>query len=165
MESSAGAVWNFAELLHRTKFSALPALYVRSGRINFKFGDTKSVYYVTDTDFDVSPPNALSGEWRVRFSGQPARTDRPARGFGSFIASGSWRPADQLDLRIQLEPSAMNEMISLVYGRDIGVHGRVAASARLAGPLANLHINGALNVEDVPLGPVAAARNGLAIRV
>jgi hypothetical protein len=149
MDSGAGAAWNFAELLHRTKFEALPALYVRSGRINFKFGDTKSVFYVTDTDLDVSPPTALSGAWRVRFSGQPARTDRPARGFGSFIASGSWRTADQLDLRVQLEPSAMNEMISLVYGRDIGVHGLVSARARLAGPLANLHINGALNVEDV----------------
>jgi len=67
---------DFAELLHRTKFEALPALYVRSGRINFKFGDTKSVFYVTDTDLDVSPPSALSGQWRVRFSGQPARTDR-----------------------------------------------------------------------------------------
>src|SRR5215471_16594156 len=149
MESGAGTAWNFAEHLHRTKFAALPALYVRSGRINFKFGDTKSVFYVTDTDLDVSPPGALSGAWRVRFSGQPARTDRPARGFGNFIANGLWRPADQLDLRVQLEPSAMNEMISLVYGRDIGVHGLVSARARLAGPLANLHMNGALNVEDV----------------
>ncbi|HXI41248.1 MAG TPA: hypothetical protein VNH83_14790 [Bryobacteraceae bacterium] len=149
IESSAGAAWNFAELLHRTKFEALPALYVRSGRVNFKFGDTKSVFYVTDTDLDVSPPSALSGEWGVRFSGQPARTDRPARGFGSLTANGSWKPAGQLDLRVQLEPSAMNEMISLVYGRDIGVHGLVSARARLAGPLANLHINGALNVEDV----------------
>src|SRR5579859_1683152 len=149
MESSAGAAWNFAELLHRTKFEALPALYVRSGRINFKFGDTKSVFYVTDTDLDVTPPSALSGEWRVRFSGQPARTDRPARGFGSLTANGTWRPAGQLDLRVQLEPSAMNEMISLVYGRDIGVHGLVSARARLAGPLVDLHINGALNIEDV----------------
>ena len=87
MESGAGAAWNFAELLHRTKFEALPALYLRSGRINFKFGDTKSVFYVTDTDLDVSPPSALSGEWRVRFSGQPARTDRPARGFGSSYST------------------------------------------------------------------------------
>ena len=43
----------------------------------------------------------------------------------------------------------MNEMISLIYGRDIGVHGLVSARAHLAGPLENLHINGALNIEDV----------------
>jgi hypothetical protein len=149
VESSEGAGWNFAELLHQTKFEALPGLSMRSGRINFKFGETKSVFYITDTDLDVAPPAREGGAWRVRFSGQPARTDRPARGFGNVTASGQWRPAGNLDLDVQLEKSAMNEMISLIYGRDIGVHGQVSARAHLTGPLADLHINGALNVEDV----------------
>ena len=149
VESSSGTAWNFAELLHSTRLEALPALHVRSGRINFKFGDRKSVFYVRETDVDISPPSHGGGDWGVRFSGQPARTDRPARGFGSLTASGRWHPAGKVDFDVELERSTTNEMISLVYGRDFGVHGVVSARAHLAGPLADLHINGGLNVEDV----------------
>ncbi|MBZ5590803.1 MAG: AsmA family protein [Acidobacteriia bacterium] len=149
VDSGAGTVWNFAELLHRAKFDALPALYVRSGRVNFKFGDTKSVFYLTDTDLDASPPTTASGAWRLQFSGQPARTDRPAHGFGNFMAEGLWRPGETLDLNFRLDQSAINDVTSLIYGYDIGVHGMLSARARVAGPLANLHINGTLNIEDV----------------
>jgi len=149
VEAGPGAAWNFANLPRATRFDALPDLHVRSGRINFKFGDTKSVFYVMNADLDISPPASETGAWRLQFSGEPARTDRPARGFGSFNAYGAWHPAGKLDLNVQLERSAVSEMISLIYGRDIGVHGVVTARARLAGPPADLHINGALNVEDV----------------
>ena len=149
VESGAGTVWNFAELLHRTRFEFLPALHVRSGRVNFKFGDTKSVFYLIESDLDVSPPASAGGVWRLQFSGQPARTDRPARGFGNFVAEGSWRPGEMLDLNFRLDRGAINDITSLIYGYDIGVHGMVSARTHMSGPLANLHINGALNIEDV----------------
>jgi hypothetical protein len=149
VETGPATAWSFTKLLRRTKFDALPALHVRSGRINFKFGDTKSVFYIMGADLDISPPASAAGGWQVEFSGEPARTDRPARGFGSFTAAGVWSPGGKLDLNVQLERSAISEMISLIYGRDIGVHGVVTARAHLAGPLANLHINGAMNIEDV----------------
>ena len=41
--------WNFEPLLNRSVIRAIPELHVRSGRINFKFGDTKSVFYLTNT--------------------------------------------------------------------------------------------------------------------
>ncbi len=149
VETGAGAEWNFARLLRASKFDALPDLHVRSGRINFKFADTKSVFYILDADLDISPPGSETGAWKLQFSGEPARTDRPARGFGSFNADGEWHPSGKLDLNVQLERSAVSEMISLIYGRDIGVEGDVTARAHLAGPPVSLHINGALNVEDV----------------
>ena len=149
VDAGPGAAWDFAKLLHTTKFETLPDLHVRSGRINFKFGNTKSVFYIMNADLDISPPDSTKGAWRVQFSGEPARTDRPARGFGSLTAYGAWRPAGKLDLNVQLERSAVSEMISLIYGNDIGVHGEVTARAKLAGPLSDLHINGAMNVEDV----------------
>src|SRR5579872_1261088 len=149
VESGPGAAWNFSELLRRTKFDVLPALQVRSGRINFKFGDIKSVFYVMDADLDVSPPSMAGADWHIEFSGEPARTDRPARGFGSFSAQGSLRPANSLDLDFQLQKSAIDEMMSLVYGRDIGVHGFVSARAHPAGALSDLHINGAMSVEEI----------------
>lgn len=149
VDAGPGAAWDFARLLHSTRFEALPDLHVRSGRINFKFGNTKSVFYVMNANLDISPPDSAKGAWHVQFSGEPARTDRPARGFGSLTAYGSWHPAGKLDLSVQLERSAISEMIGLIYGRDIGVHGEVTARARLAGPPSDLHINGALDVEDV----------------
>ena len=153
VDSPDGAAWNFARLLQRTKLVGLPAVYLRSGRINFKFGDTKSVFYVTNADLDVTPPSGAGGAWQIRFAGEPARTDRPARGFGSLKASGRWMQpvssAGRLDLNFQLEQSAMIDVISLIYGRDIGVHGQISARVHFAGPLEDLHINGAMNVEDV----------------
>jgi len=149
VDAGPGAAWDIAKLLHSTRFEALPALHVRSGRINFKFGDIKSVFYIMNADLDISPPGSAKGVWQMQFSGEPARTDRPARGFGSLTAYGTWRPTGKLDLNVQLERSAISEMISLIYGRDIGVHGVVTARARLAGPPSDLHINGALNVQDV----------------
>jgi len=149
VDAGPRAAWNFAKLLRATRLESLPDMHVRSGRINFKFGDTKSIFYIMNADLDISPPGNAQGAWSFQFSGEPARTDRPARGFGAFNAAGTWRPAGRIDLDVQLERSAVSDVIGLIYGRDIGVHGAVTARARLVGPPSDLHINGAMNVEDV----------------
>src|ERR1700683_1705744 len=51
-KSSAGN-WNFLSFVNRSVMSAAPAIHVRDSRINFKFGDTKSVFYLTETDLDI----------------------------------------------------------------------------------------------------------------
>ena len=66
-----------------------PAIHVRDSRIHFKFGDTKSVFYLTETDLDISPSGS-GGDWKIACSGQPARADRPAQGLGSFTLKGRW---------------------------------------------------------------------------
>lgn len=69
--------WNFEPLLSRSVIRAIPELHVRSGRINFKFGETKSVFYLMDTDLDIAPPRVLvpAGAWSSR-ANLPARTGR-----------------------------------------------------------------------------------------
>ena len=146
--------WNFAPLLTRSLITAFPEIHVRTGRINFKFGDTKSAFYLTNTDLDISPPSGRNGDWSIRFSGAPARTDRPARGFGNFTARGRWSPPrngnrDNLDLNLELEESSMAEMITLLHGENIGIHGGVSARLRLRGPFDDIRINGRMTVEDV----------------
>jgi len=42
-------------------------------RVNFKFGQTKSVLFFDDADVDVSPGGG--GSMELRFSGVPSRTD------------------------------------------------------------------------------------------
>jgi len=154
----AGA-WNFEPLLRRTvgaatpQGPAFPAIRIRGGRINFKFGDLKSVFYFTDPDIDVAPPSRQDGEWRIRFSGQPARTDRAAYGFGRFAGRGRWRPeartGGQLEFFLDLEKSPVAELITLLHGHDIGIHGQISSRARLAGPVSGLEITGRLQVGDI----------------
>ena len=147
--------WNFEPLLNRSVIRAIPELHVRSGRINFKFGDTKSVFYLTNADLDIAPP-ALNGSqgaaaWNVDFTGEPARTDKPAHGFGEFIARGRWTQtgAGRLDLDVRLEKGAIGEIVALLHGFDAGIHGTVAGRMQLTGPLDDIRISGNLDIEGV----------------
>ena len=143
--------WNFEPLLNRSVIRAIPEVHVRSGRINFKFGDTKSVFYLTNTDLDITPPSRGSAAWNVEFNGEPARTDKPAHGFGEFSARGRWTQtgAGRLDLDVRLEKSEISEIVALVHGFDAGVHGTVAGRMHFAGPLDDIRISGNMNVEGV----------------
>ena len=147
--------WNFEPLLSRSVIRAIPEVHVRSGRINFKFGDTKSVFYLTNTDLDIAPPGLKGSRgasvWNVEFTGEPARTDKPAHGFGEFSARGRWTQAGagRLDLDVRLEKGAIGEMVALLHGFDAGIHGTVAARMHLAGPLDDVRISGNMDVEGV----------------
>jgi len=143
--------WNFEPLLNRSVIRAIPELHVRSGRINFKFGDTKSVFYLTNTDLDIAPPSRGTATWNVEFTGEPARTDKPAHGFGEFIARGHWTQtgAGRLDLDVRLEKGAIGEIVALLHGFDAGIHGTVTARMHLTGPLDDIRISGSMDVEGV----------------
>lgn len=150
--------WNIQQFLDRTaaatsaEAARLPAIQVRDGRLNFKFGDTKSVFYMTNADVDVSP-GSQGEDVSVAFEGQPARTDRPAVGFGRFTGRGQWKPSasgeGQLAVNVQLEKSNIADISTLLYGRDAGLHGIVSSSARIAGPLSGLKIEGQIQVADI----------------
>jgi AsmA family len=139
--------WNFESLMNRNFLTAFPSVHIL-GRLNFKFGDTKSVFYVTNADLDVTPPSSESGEWKVRFAGEPARTDRPARGFGSLEAKGRWN-GQRLDMDLRVDENAVGEIIALVRGHHAGIHGLVSSRMHFAGPLDNLRINGNILLQDI----------------
>lgn len=143
--------WNFEPLLNSSVMRAIPEVHVRSGRINFKFGDTKSVFYLTNTDLDIAPPSRGAASWNVEFTGEPARTDKQAHGFGELIARGRWTGtgAGRLDLDVRLEKSEIGEIVALLHGFDAGIHGTVAARMHLAGPLDDIRIAGNMDVVGV----------------
>ena len=85
--AEGGVSWNFASLMRPEALAAFPSVHMRGGRINFKFGDTKSLFYLLETDVDLWPPGSARGPWTLRVHAKPARTDRPARGFGSFVTA------------------------------------------------------------------------------
>jgi hypothetical protein len=149
--------WNIQPLLDRqarpgaAHRGAVPDIQIRGGRINFKFGDTKSVFYISDADVDVYPNE--SGEVVIRFSGAPARTDQASQSFGELTARGLLQSApngeSRLSMGVHLDRTAISELTRLFQGSDLGVHGYVFADAKLDGPLSKLDITGDLNISDV----------------
>jgi hypothetical protein len=149
--------WNIRPLLdHRaaasgSRRSAIPDIQIRDGRIDFKFGDTKSVFYISDADMDVYPNDR--GDIVIRFSGAPARTDQPSQTFGAISARGLLQTGangeDQLSMGVQIDRTPISEITRLFHGSDIGVHGFVLANAKLSGPLSKIAITGDLNISDL----------------
>src|SRR5258708_16745736 len=123
---------------------------MHSGRINFKFGDTKSLFYLLDTDLDLWPPGSASDPWTLKVRGEPARTDRPARGFGSFIARGEWHPQNNAaTVDVQMEKSELGDMLTLFNGHESGIEGSISGSAHLAGPLTRIGLTGNVTVANL----------------
>src|SRR5260370_34797414 len=149
--------WNIQALLDRTANASgahrhtAPDIQIRDGRLNFKFGDTKSVFYISGADLDIYPNE--SGDLVIRFSGAPARTDRGSQAFGQLSARGMLRSGpggeDQLNMGLRLERTAISEIVRLFNARDMGVHGFAIANARLAGPLSRIEVTGDLNITDI----------------
>ncbi len=142
--------WNFASFVDRSVMSSVPAIHVRNGRINFKFGDTKAVFYLTETDLDISPPGTRRGGWSVYCSGQPARTDRSGHGLGSFTLQGRWFIApERVDLDLTLDRGWLGEWTALLRGEAGAVQGTLASRLHLGGPISNVGITGRISVGDL----------------
>ena len=151
--------WNIQPVVNRAVLSGsgphdherAPDIEVRSGRINFKFGDTKSVFYISDADVDVYPNE--SGALVIHFAGEPSRTDYGAQGFGRITGQGMVRGSrtsgDQLTMGLQLERSSIEEICRLLGTGDPGFHGGVVANAHLTGPIAHPAITGDLTLDGV----------------
>jgi hypothetical protein len=151
--------WNVVSLMERLSAPRLaplnlfPFLEVSNGRIDFKFGMRKTTLYISETDLSIYP--ARSGKVYIAFSGSPARTDRAGMGFGHFrggvnwFLKGSTRGANQLQAEINLDPSNLSELTTLVEGHDIGVHGTVGSRLQFEGPATALKVTGVLRLNDV----------------
>lgn len=149
--------WNFPSLLERAFATtrgraAVPDIQVRSGRLNFKFGVTKSVFYFTETDLDINPDRRARAV-RIRFAGRMARTDRPLASAGRLSGRGRLllvpQEESKLDLNLHLERGALAEILVLLQGRSLGLGGFLSSTAHLQGPLSNLAIRGSLHLSGI----------------
>ena len=127
--------WNFQFLLGSAPAisGAMPAIKMRGGRVNFKFGDTKSVFYFNDADFDVSPSD--DGSVDLRFSGAPSRTDQVRPEFRAFLRArqlgASQQPRYESGAGAQ---RAGRSGASAVRPARLRLHGIVAFDAQLMRP-------------------------------
>jgi hypothetical protein len=145
-----GVQWNFASLTHSRLPSSFPSVHLIGGRVNFKFGDTKSIFYLRDTDIDLWPPSKAGGPWDFRIHADPARTDRPARGFAAFAARGQWSPLNStLTVDVNLEKSELSDIMTLFEGRESGLLGHIQGDAHLAGPISRVGLAARLNIDGI----------------
>ncbi|MGH9673898.1 MAG: hypothetical protein ACRD44_12015, partial [Bryobacteraceae bacterium] len=128
----------------------LSGVSLRGARVNFKTGDLKSVVYLSNADLEIY--RRSEQELGVRFSAEPARSDRPAHGFGSLRGEGRLLRTGAepvLNLALNLDRSAISDILVLTRGRDPGLGGFVIARARFSGPLSRLAIQGNLQLQDL----------------
>lgn len=156
---TAAGPWNFQFLLNSAPAisGVMPSIKIRGGRVNFKFADTKSVFYFDDADFDVAPSADRSVE--LQFSGAPSRTDHAAQNFGLFYVRGKWQ-GPHLEMKVELERSGLDEVAHLIDRRDLGIHGIIAMQAQLSGSPTHLDVTGQLQIDDVHRWNLLPKRGG-----
>ena len=159
---TAQGPWNFQFLLDSATSgrAAVPAIRMRTGRVNFKFGDIKSVFYFNEADLNVSPSGRAV---ELRFEGSPSRTDRASQDFGRFFLNGDWNPSrtPRLNMNVDLQRSSLDEVSRLIDPRGFGVRGTVAMQAQLSGAPTGLDVAGLLEVDDVHRSDIAPGDGGL----
>lgn len=147
---SSAVRWNFSDLTRSQLKASFPVIHMIGGRVNFKFGDTKTVFYLLNTDADLWPPPEDGGAWTMKIQAEPARTDRPSHGFGSFVARGEWRPRDgAITIDLKLEKSELSDIATLFQGSESGLHGLIWGDAHLAGPADRVGIAGRMSIDDI----------------
>ncbi len=159
--------WNLEPLFVRTRGAAASVeLQVRAGRINFKTGSLKSSLYLLNADLDLKPGDG--GRINVRFSAEPARTDRAAQGFGRFEVDGRVRLDEaaqpEFDLSYRLERTPLSELALLVESYGLRLDGRLSAEGQLKGGARSLTVDGRLLVEGFQRREITALRGGWTIR-
>src|SRR6516162_749826 len=157
--------WNLQDLVQRSsqvspaptastkpqRQSRFPYVRASAGRINFKLGQVKKAFAFADADFALwlESPH----EWGVRLEARPMRTDVPLGDSGILRAEGRYQQADYLSntpvtLKLDDSKAQLGQVTSLIYGRDRGWRGTVAATGTLAGTPSSLAITLDSQVED-----------------
>jgi AsmA protein len=147
--------WNLASLLERnaqipvapTKKAssetrpAFPYLEASNARINFKIGQAKKSYALTDAD--VALWQESENSWGARMKAQPVRTDFNLTDTGQLRINATWARASNLHLtplRLSMawEYGQLGQITTLLTGADRGWRGGVDLTANISGTPAAL---------------------------
>ena len=175
--------WNVEPLLRRAAATsrhprASPYVELQDARINFKSGDTKSVFFLSGVDavlYSTAPPDGDSfpARWHLRFTGSPARTDRTLTGVGRLRVEGSFAPAPpgapdtgaDLRLQVNLTDAYLADLLVLASGTDHGIHGVLEVQAGLRGHPAALKASGSVRLRDLHRWDMLPPERGSSVEV
>ena len=142
--------WNLASLIERNAQipaaptqkppsehrPAFPYLEASNARINFKIGQEKKSYALTEAD--VSLWQDSENSWGARMKAQPVRTDFNLTDTGLLQINATWQRAANLHLTplrvtVGWQKGQLGQITTLLTGRDRGWRGRVDFTANLSG--------------------------------
>ena len=134
--------WNLEKLVERaastpvaptskTRREARPGFpYIEAdhGRINFKFGQEKKPYSLTEANFALWQDS--ENTWGMRLKAQPMRTDFNLSDTGLLAVDGSWQRSANLhetpvQFALQWEGAQLGQVTKLTLGQDKGWRGGV----------------------------------------
>lgn len=154
---NAAGRWNLADvLLHASHVDTAPTVqrhagpaprfpYIEatSGRVNVKLSEEKLPFSISDADFALWLPSPQV--WRVRLTGQPARTDININEPGVLRIEGDLQRAGSaaavpVNLRATWHDAPMGEASRILSGNDMGWRGTLNLDAALTGTLGAAHL-------------------------
>jgi AsmA family/AsmA-like C-terminal region len=157
--------WNLEALLERsariplaptakTKSEARPGFpYIEasSARINFKNGQEKTSYALTNADFSLWQDS--ENTWGVRLLAQPFRSDLSLNDTGLLRVNGTWQRANSLretplEFQVEWDRPQLGQLTKFFTGRDSGWRGTVQFDATLTGTPAKLQISSDASIQD-----------------
>jgi AsmA family/AsmA-like C-terminal region len=157
--------WNLEKLVERaastpvaptskTRREARPGFpYIEAdhGRINFKFGQEKKPYALTEANFALWQDS--ENTWGMRLKAQPMRTDFNLSDTGLLAMNGTWQRSANLhetpvQFTLQWQGAQLGQVTKLTLGQDKGWRGGVRLSARLTGTPKDLAVETEGSIED-----------------
>lgn len=157
--------WNLASLIERSsqipvaptgkpaseRRPAFPYLEATNARINFKIGQAKKSWALTDADVALWQDSENS--WGARMKAQPVRTDFNLTDTGTIQVNASWQRAASLSdtpvqVAVQWQKGQLGQLTKLFSGRDRGWRGGVQLQASLSGTPRSLTLHSALSVDE-----------------
>ena len=157
--------WNLEKLVERaastpvaptskTRSEARPGFpYIEAdhGRINFKFGQEKKPYSLTEANFALWQDS--ENTWGMRLKAQPMRTDFNLSDTGLLTVDGSWQRSaicmkHPCNSQFQWDGAQLGQATKLTLGQDKGWRGGVRLSAELTGTPKSLTITTEGSIDD-----------------
>ncbi len=157
--------WNLASLLERSahipaaptgkpgseRRPAFPYLEATHARINFKIGQAKKSWALTDAD--VALWQESENSWGARMTAQPVRTDFNLTDTGIVRLNATWQRAAYLgdtpvQVAVQWQKGQLGQITKLFSGRDRGWRGGVSFIANLSGTPKALLVRSQFSIED-----------------
>jgi AsmA-like C-terminal region/AsmA family len=143
---------------------AFPYIQVSSGRINFKVGQEKKPYALTNADFALWQDS--ENAWGIRLKAEPVRSDLSLNDTGILRVNGTWQRAAILrdtpvQFTVEWDRPQLGQLTKFLSGDDKGWRGAVQLDLAVTGTPANLQVNGDASVQDfrrydIPSGPALA---------
>jgi AsmA protein len=130
----------------------VPYIEATGGRVNFKLGEEKLAFALTDADFALWLPDPQ--QWRVRLEARPLRTDTNVSETGELRLEGSLgRAAAIADMPVDLQASWHNaplgEVSKVISGSDAEWRGTLMAEASLLGRLGEAELRTGITLNDL----------------